>query len=466
MNKREINKRVVSILLGSALAISGCQTTDFEDVQAEQIAVESKLPSAWQMTLEQGALPQSWISLFKDPILTGYMQQAENNNPDFSRALIRVRQSEAGLRETRSILLPILRSDFQISGVTGLDSFNVSESFGDGLSASWDPGLFGRNKIEINSAESLLDAQRANQERVRRVVMAQVARTYIQIIETDYQLSLAKDNLDFIGETLRISQARFNAGDIARDQFALAQLETANAEANVESLKLSARSLRRNLAVLIGGNPNAELEVAPRLPQPADLNLSILPAEALGRRFDVAASRARIANSFTRLQQAERLNWPSMVLTGRLSGGGFDIEDLFDIDDYVANLGASLTSTLFDGGRKDARVDSARASLDEALLNYDEILRNALLDVESGFDRIAAAQRSLNALERGSSAANKALEIEKIKYDQGQSIILDVLTVQRRVNAILASYISTQRRLLDSQIDTYLALGGEPVTVQ
>ncbi len=460
MNKSAMNKFIVSILTGSTLALSACQTTAFKDIRAEQTEVETRLPDAWQVSLGQGAIPQSWMGLFEDPLLTQYMARAEARNPDIGRAVIRVRQAESGLKESRAILLPIVRSDASISGLTGLDNFNVQESFSDGLSASYDPGLFGRNGIEIDRAESLLDVNRANEERVRRVVMAQVARTYIQIIEAEYQLSLARENLDFIGETLRISEARFKAGDIARDQFALAQLETANAESSVASLELSTRNLRRTLAVLVGDNPDAELEVASTLPAPADLNLSLMPAEVLGRRFDVAASRARIASSFTTLQTAERLNWPSLALSGRLSGGGVAIEDLFDIDGYLASLGGSLASTLFDGGRKDARIESARAGLDEALINYDEVLREAVFDVESGFDRIAAARRSIEALERGSVAANKALELEKIKYDLGESIILDVLTVQRRVNSILASYISTQRRLLDAQIDTYLALGG------
>jgi len=463
MSKTNFQKYLLIAVSASILGLSGCKTTSFSDVETDRAAIESRLPDQWQLTLQQGQIPQDWQSLFNDPILTEYMQKAETQNSDINRAIIRVRQAEAGLRQTRSVLLPVLRADAQVSGVSFLNDIELSDSYSDGLSASWDPGLFGRNAIEIDGAESLLNAQRANAERVRRIVMAQVARTYIQIIETDYQLILARENLDFIGETLRISEARFEAGDIARDQLALAQLETANAKASVETLELSARNLRRNLAVLIGDNPDSTLPVAEQLPNPADLSTDMVPMEVLGRRFDVGASRARIVVAFSGLQQAERLNWPSLALTGRLSGSGSDLGDLFDIDGYISSLASSLTATLFDGGRKDAQIETARAGLDEALINYDEVLRNALLEVESGFDRMAAARRSLKILDQGSEAANKALELEKIKYDLGESIILDVLTVQRRVNAILASNISTQRRLLDAQIDTYLALGGEPI---
>lgn len=450
---------LMSGLISTGLLIS-CQTTELTILQTKTAQVESRIPDNWQTHLQQGTHPQNWIALFDDPILHRYLLRAEKNNADLSRAVLSLQQSEAGLRETRAILRPVLRTDLQISGSSPLDDFDPDENLSTGISASWDPGLFGRNAIEITQSQALLDVAQANSERVRRVVMAQVARAYIQIIEADNQLNLARENLEFIGETLRISEARFKAGDIARDGLALAQLQFANAEANVMSLELSARNLRRSLSVLIGDTPNAELEVANVLPAPAHLNTSLLPAEVLGRRFDVAASRARIASRFASLQQAERLNWPGLTLSGRVGGSGGTLGDMFDIDRYIASLTASLASTLFDGGRKTARIESAQAGLDAALVDYDEILREALQDVESGFDRITVAKRRLSSLERGSAAANKALELEKIKFDLGESIVLDVLEVQRQVNAILASNISTKRSLLDAQIDTYLALGG------
>ena len=458
-----MNRSFAFVISGLFFTLSGCQTSSFKHIQSEQKLIESRIPKIWETSLQQGTLPQNWAELFDDPLLTQYMQQAETRNTDIARAVILVRQAKAGLKTTRSILLPSLAGDIGISGVTGLNDFGINENFGDGISVSYDPGLFGRNQIEIQLAERLLDANLANEERIRRVVMAQIARTYILIIETEYQLNLARGNLEFIGETLRIAEARFNAGDIARDQFALAQLETANAEANVFALELTTRDLRRSLSLLIGDNPDAKLKVADDLPEPAEIKLSIVPAEVLGRRFDVAASRARIASNFATLQQTERLNWPSLSLTGRLSGGGGEVQNIFDIDSYIANLAGSLTATLFDGGRKEAQIENARAGIDDALLEYELILRQALSEIESGFDRISTEMRSLEALRRASLAATKTLELEKIKYDLGESIILDVLTVQRRVNIILASHILSQRQLLDAQIDTYLALGGEPI---
>ena len=171
--------------------LTACQTTDFEQIVSERSEVESRLPESWQVSLEQGSIPQDWTELFDDPLLSSYMKQAETKNPDIARAVINVRQSESALKQTRAILLPILTTDAGISGVTGLRNININESFSDGLSASYNPGLFGRNRIQIDQAEALLDVTQANRERIRRVVMAQIARLYVQIIETEYQLDLS-----------------------------------------------------------------------------------------------------------------------------------------------------------------------------------------------------------------------------------------------------------------------------------
>lgn len=457
-----MNKLIFCNAMLLTILVSGCQTTSLRYIEEAQSAVEARLPDVWESSLNQGAVPQNWFAFFDDTLLQNYLSDAEKHNPEIIISAIRVQQSEARLKESLAALLPVLNSDIQKSGATALNNLSISESLDYGLSANWDPDLFGRNKIEIRSAETVLAINKANEARTRRRVMAQVIGAYIQIIEADYQVQLAKDNLSFISNTLRISEARFKAGDIARDELGLAQLETANAQASVAELELSSRLLRRNFANLIGKNPDSTIKIAQSLPEPASIALSILPAEVLGRRFDVISSRAQIANIFRGLQQAERLNWPSLSLSGRLSGEGSGLGRIFDIESYITSVGASLTSIIFDGGRKSARIETARLELDEALVNYDSVLRGALLDVENSFDRIHAAESSLKALESGLVAANEVLEIERLKYNLGEGALLDVLTVQRRVNSIFVSYVSTKTQLLNAQVDAYLAIGGTP----
>ncbi|MEM7461007.1 MAG: TolC family protein, partial [Pseudomonadota bacterium] len=150
---------------------------------------------------------------------------------------------------------------------------------------------------------------------------------------------------------------------------------------------------------------------------------------------------------------------PTLLLTGRVASSGAELEDLFDPDFYVASLVASLSGVLFDSGRNAAQVDAAEARIDAAVAAYAETVRAAVFEVNNAFDETETLRAALAALERASASAEEALALEQIKFDLGETILLDVLTVQRRVNAIQSARISTERRLLDAQVDAHLALG-------
>ena len=103
-----------------------------------------------------------------------------------------------------------------------------------------------------------------------------------------------------------------------------------------------------------------------------------------------------------------------------------------------------------------AQIRLREAAVAEAVAQLEDVRRG---NNQAAIAQAAALGLALEALERASASAEEALALEQIKFDLGETILLDVLTVQRRVNAIRGSRISTERRLLDAQIDAYLALG-------
>ena len=446
--------------LALALALSGCANIDSAMLNAQVDALADDIPTEWQISTASATRPQNWQGLFDDRLLNSYLNRAQKNNLDLQQAAARVRQAEASIRQSKSLLGPSVSADLSASGAAPLsDLGDISDAFGSGLTARWDPDLFGANRAGLRQTEALFKVQEANTERLRRVVMAQTARAYIQVIEADQQLMLARENLSFIAETKRVSEARFEAGDIARGDLALAELEYENAAASVENQALATRSARRALSILVGGFGDEELSVANALPRAATLGTTPLPAATLGSRFDVLASRASLSAQIAGLEATAKDDWPSLSLSGRVGTSGVDLGDLFDPDTYIASLTASLAGVIFDSERNTAQVDAAKARVDEAMVRYQQVLRDAVADVNNAFDRVETFTTSLASLERARQSAEEALELEQIKFDLGETILLDVLTVQRRVNAIRGSRISTERRLLEAQIDAYLATG-------
>jgi len=462
MSNRYASKMMKPALLsGAALVLAACQSPTVNRALNDITAQSAGLPSAWQIEVEANTLPGDWADLFDDKQLRDYLAMAEANNLDLKQAEARLRQSEANLRQSRALLGPTVSADLSATGLSELTDFDqASDSASANASGSWDPDIFGVNRATIRQAEAQLDVQRANTARLRRAILAQTARSYFQIIEADQQLGLAQENLTFLDETRRVSEARFEAGDIARSDLALAELEYENAVAGLRNQEFAARSARRALSIVLGDFGAVDLDVSEQLPEAANLGLATLPAQLLETRYDVRAARAAVTVELESFDATRKANWPSLGLSGRIGSSGVELSNIFDPDFYIASLTARLSALLFDSGRNAAQVEAAEARIDAALAAYSAALRNAVFDVNDAFDQSSTLRQALSALERGRASAEEALALEQIKFDLGETILLDVLTVQRRVNAIRGARISTERRLLDAQIDAYLALGG------
>jgi NodT family efflux transporter outer membrane factor (OMF) lipoprotein len=451
----------LAFLCGAAVALAACQSPTANRALSEVTADSAGLPSAWLIEVEANTLPSDWADLFDDTQLRDYLAIAEANNLDLKQAEARLRQSEANLKQSRALLGPTVSADLSATGLSELTDFDQTrDSASANASGTWDLDIFGVNRTTIRQAEAQLDVQRANTARLRRAIQAQTARSYFQIIEADQQLGLAQENLTFLDETRRVSEARFEAGDIARSDLALAELEYENAVAGLRNQEFAARSARRALSIILGDFGAEDLDVSEQLPNAAKLGLATLPAELLVTRYDVRAARAAVTVELESFEATRKANWPSLDLSGRIGSSGAELSNIFDPDFYIASLTARLSAVLFDSGRNAAQVEAAEARIDASLAAYSAALRNAVFDVNDAFDQSSTLRQALSALERGRASAEEALALEQIKFDLGETILLDVLTVQRRVNAIRGARISTERRLLDAQIDAYLALGG------
>jgi len=438
---------IVSLLLLTACA----SVTPQSETHARMTTAEARIPSGWLLNLPDDASQvANWKNVYEDTVLERYLTKAQADNFDLRIAQARLQESAANLQRSSSLLKPQISASTSASGVAVVGSLDdIFESYGTGISGNWDPDIFGQIKANIDQSRAALAAQEA----------AQTARAYVRAVEAELQVELAKTNLDFLTESRRISEARYRVGDTAKGDFSFAEANYQNALAGFENTKQAARAAKRALSVLIGDYPVDTLELASDLGSPNYLPPRDLPARVLERRPDIVAARANIVGRAASLRSAQLGDWPSVSVTGGLNSGS-NFEDLFNPGDYIARLGAALAGNIFDGGRNDADIAGANASLDGSLFAYEASLRNAVREISDAYDRADNLRRTLINLQAASDAANEALRLESIQYDLGESSLLDVLQVQTRVNSIDATLIRTKAALLETTITAYQAIGG------
>ena len=463
-----MSKASRALLLSSALFLASCQSLNFgermamrggEEALDRAGAVEASLPDALPFAVSP-TRADSFAGLYADPLLGEYIDRALAANTDLAQARARLAAAEARLRQAEA------RDSFTLSaGASGglstlLSDFDVNDSAGLNLGVGYVPDVFGGIAADVDGSAAREGIARAELARLRRTIAARTAQSYIAVIAADARLALARENFEFLGETQRVSQARFELGQTARADFALSEAEYENSRAALADQELSARERRRALAALINAFADEDLAVAPDLPRPSAAAIGLREAadRAVLSRFDVQAARLGVVAAVADVDSTIASTLPSFSLNGGITGG-LNLSDLFDVDTYIARLTASISDVLFDGGGEEARIDGAQANVEGALARFEAQARDAYSDLVAGFDRVEVARLRIAALDAAADAAQSALDLETIRFEEGDAILLDVLTVQRRVNSILGARISAEADLLQSLADAHLAAG-------
>ncbi|MDP9127730.1 MAG: TolC family protein, partial [Pseudomonadota bacterium] len=165
------------------------------------------LPEKWVSTTEavtdEQAIDQAWWQNFHDPILDQLIAKGINANPDLMIAEARIAEARATRASADAGLLPTgnlafnanrqaNRLAFPSSGPSGLGNLlkKPFNTFQTGFDASWELDLFGGHRREIESANAGLEAAEAARDGVKVSLMAEIARTYLDIRQYQAQLAI------------------------------------------------------------------------------------------------------------------------------------------------------------------------------------------------------------------------------------------------------------------------------------
>ena len=430
------------------------------------------MPNDWTVAPMTGdtAAVVADFSVFQDAQLVSYVLEALENNRTLRAAIESVRQSEASLQQTRSGLFPQVTASVgaNTSALTD-DLSNNNDAYSFALRAGYNVDIMGDLSASIQASAAGLRSTEATYEQTRRQIAAQVARTYFTVIEQQQQLELDRRSLDRQRQTFRITQTRFDAGSIARDELVLGESRLAQAEDSILASEASLRAAVRALEIALGRFPQNKLLIQGALPEPPTAPPLGLPELTVRSRPDVVAAELNMIQTFANTRIAEMGPWPQ--LDGNLAVGLSNTtlnttSDLFSFDDLALSIGVSLAQTIFDGGAIDARVKIANSQQRAALERYGQTVINAYGDIVAAVDTFNTLGSRNVALKKASDAANEVLRLGELKYQEGSESLLNLFTVRESAENAESNLIANRRARLEQWIVLHTALGGDPTKTQ
>jgi len=321
----------------------------------------------------------------------------------------------------------------------------------------------------IRASAAGLRSTEATYEQTRRQIAAQVARAYFAVIEQQLQLDLDRRTLERRSASSRITQTRFDAGSIAKDELVLDQSGLATAQAAFQGQEASVRSAVRALELALGRFPQNKLGITGTLPDPPPPPPLGLPELTIRSRPDVVAAELNMIQTFGQNQVAHLAPWPQLTSTLSLGLNNTTInntDNLFDFDNLAFSVGAALAQTIFDGGAIDARIKSSDSSKRAALERYGQTIIQSYGDIVGAIDQFNTLSSQNGALQQASDAAQEALRLGELKYNEGSQSLLELFQVRDRAENAESSLISNRRSRLEQWLTLHTALGGNPTQSQ
>lgn len=377
---------------------------------------------------------EPWWPVFQDSTLDRLIEEALASSPTMVIAVARMEQLQAAYRYVAASIFPTLSTSSSIrSGDQQLverynDSFRSTEVRANTVYEIdfWQKLSSGRRRAAAELIASRNDAYTSV-----IALTSQVARTYYSIVRIRQELQLLQDTeaaykLDSITVQIRNAANPETSLDAYQIQSSLAQIR-----ALIELVSVTRSTEEHALATLLGHYPQLPyMIVADSLAHGLDTVRAGLPSELLERRPDIQAARARMAAADYAWAEAYAERFPSLTLTGSGGNVSHDLKDALDPAKMTLSIATGLTLPIFEGGRLKARAAGAGSAFREMAAEYEISVLNAFREVE---DALVLGQRQVEVirqLEFARAAADSALRIASVKYQQGTADHLTVSVAQ------------------------------------
>lgn len=453
----------VILLSGSAIALSSCASiTSREEAGAAAQASLPQIPKAWATAQEKiGDVQVGWIDQLGDETLAALVSEAQTNNRNLQVAAANVERSWALTKQAGAALKPqanLTAGGNQSGGVNGAGRGGGSANIG--LQVNWELDVWGRIRSGQQAARASAEAVEADYLFSQYSLAAGVARAYFLSIEAGRQAEVARETLAALKETSRIVDAQYKEGHATSQDLALTKSDLANAQATLTATEGSQRDALRALEVLLGRYPEADLKLRTNLPPTPGTPPAGVPSELLERRPDIVAAERQVAAAFNSLDQAKAAKMPAISLTSTIGGSSQQLANLLDPANVAWTIGGNLVAPLFDGGARQAQVEISTAEQKQAVAAYGQAALEAFQEVESGLDQSIVLRDQETSLKEASTEADEALRIAQLRHVEGETDLLDVLTIQQRVFSADSNLVSIERARLEQWVNLNLALGG------
>ena len=426
-------------------------------VAALAIALSALFPSAFAgerpMRKENGIEAAAG-----DLTLDRAVELALKQNPNILRALQQIELTRGQIIQVRGQALPqislngnynqldpnLLENGGGGGGGIGRDASSGSMGGGSGGGErSWEVNLQatqviyagGQIRAALNIAKFTNDSSHFSLRDTVDTTIATVRQNFYTVLLNRELIQVQEESVKLLGSQLKDQQNRFEAGTVPRFNVLQAEVALANQQPILIAARgnyyLALAQLAKTLSLVPGPegratfNPVGQLTVNERslgLRNAIDLAIENRPFLKV-QRLSILTQKEQVKIALAGYQPRLDANAGWQLRKSDLSN---------KLDETVDGWFFGLTGNwnIFDGLETYGAVKAARASLEQAKINYDDSVHQVELEVQQAYVNLQTARATIRSGQKTVEQANEALRLASERLSAGAGTQLDVLNAQ------------------------------------
>ena len=453
----------------AVVVVAGCAS--YSGIEPRSTVTDpSTLKAEASLGQSSGAWPQlDWWKRFGDPQLDALIEEGLAGSPNIRLAQARLDQANAAARIAGAARSPQVGASGDITRQRFSENYIFPPPIGGSshtttqlaLNAGYELDFWGKNRSAYEAALGRARAAEAEKFAARLVLASALAGVYVQLERSHEELDIARRTLEDREQVQSLTNDRVRAG--LDSKLELKQVETSipAARARVAQAEEAIALSRSQLAALLGKGPDRGLAIErPNLRLAAVALPSNMPADLLGRRPDIVASRLRAEAASKDIASAKAAFYPDINLSALIGVQSVSLSSLLERGSAIPSLGAAVRLPILDGGRLRGALAARDAEYDAAVEQYNQALADALREVVDQLTSMRSVQAQRAQADAALASAEEAYALALTRYKAGIGSLLQVITVETQVLDQRALRTELHSRELALSIHLIRALGG------
>ncbi|GAA0884888.1 TolC family protein [Sphingobacterium siyangense subsp. cladoniae] len=474
------NRRKIQWVIAFSLsaAVTGCKVPKATQIQENKFVPQQFTDVDKSDTTNSASV--KWREFFTDPNLAVLIDTALKNNQELNVTLQELAIAKNDILLRKGALKPTvgLRAGGGVEKVGRYTSQGAGDAsteiapgkempdpLGDltiGAYASWEIDVWKKLKDSEQAALNRYLATVEGKNFVLSSLIAEVARSYYELLALDNQLTIIKQNIELQDNALSVIRLQKQAArvtELAVQKFEAEVLKTKGMEFETRQ---QIKETENRINFLLGRFPQEIKRDKSNFVDliPAKVQTGI-PSQLLSNRPDIREAEYELAAAKLDVQIARKEFYPSLKISAALGLQAFKPSYLFKMPESVLyNLIGELAAPLINKNGLKAEFNTANAKQIQAVYNYEKTILNAYLEVSTQLSNIENLGRSYDFKTKEVEVLNNSVSVSNDLFKSARADYMEVLMTQRDVLDSKLELIETKKQQLNAVVNIYKDLGG------